>query len=97
MPAVDDDRYISLREATHYFNPSRPPHLATLWRWAMRGVRGTRLHTFMCGGRRYTSTVYCREFLEHLNAPQTTPTMEAAPIVTPAGQRACERLENLGA
>lgn len=28
-------------------------HVATCWRWALRGVRGRRLQTFMIGGRRY--------------------------------------------
>jgi hypothetical protein len=29
--------------------------VSTVWRWKMRGLKGTRLETFTVGGRRYTS------------------------------------------
>ena len=31
------------------------PHYATLFRWAQKGCRGTRLETILVGGIRYTS------------------------------------------
>lgn len=36
------------------FVPGRP-HLATVIRWFGRGIRGVRLETALCGGRRFTS------------------------------------------
>lgn len=31
------------------------PSVPTLWRWALRGLRGVRLETIKVGGRRYTT------------------------------------------
>ena len=45
----------------------RGVHVATLWRWAHRGVRGIRLESVMIGGIRYTS----REALERFVAATT--------------------------
>lgn len=30
-------------------------HFSTVWRWALRGVKGVRLPTVQVGGRRYTT------------------------------------------
>lgn len=40
---------LSMREAASYLDV----HICTLWRWALHGVRGRRLRTFLLGGRRY--------------------------------------------
>lgn len=37
---------------------------ATLWRWSLRGVRGRRLHTVLCGGSRMTCDAWVWEFLQ---------------------------------
>jgi hypothetical protein len=36
---------------------------ATVWRWHRSGVRGTRLETFMMGGRRQTTREAYRRFV----------------------------------
>ena len=43
------------------------PSPATLWRWALRGVRGRRLETVMVGGRRYSSREAFQRFIVGLN------------------------------
>jgi hypothetical protein len=43
--------------------PGRP-HVSTLVRWAMRGVRGRRLETVVIGGRRFTSVEAIRRFID---------------------------------
>ena len=35
------------------------PHVSTLIRWALRGVKGIKLETVLVGGRRFTGTRYC--------------------------------------
>jgi hypothetical protein len=65
---------------------------ATCWRWALRGVRGRRLETFLIGGRRYTSREAVDRFLNHLNGPRAA---QEAPSKARARQiaRARERAE----
>ena len=42
--------------------PGRP-HISTLHRWRLRGVRGRRLETFLTGGRRFTTIEAIARFL----------------------------------
>jgi hypothetical protein len=56
-----------LGEACHTI-PGKP-HVSTLIRWAMRGVRGIRLETVIVGGRRFTSVQAIERFLARLNEP----------------------------
>jgi hypothetical protein len=58
-------------------------HVSTLWRWAQRGVKGTRLETVMIGGIRYTS----REALERFVARTTAAADGTTPIVRTPKQR----------
>ena len=39
------------------------PHIATIWRWAMKGVRGVRLESFCCGAKRLTSVEALERFV----------------------------------
>jgi hypothetical protein len=50
-----------------------PPSPATLWRWALRGVRGHKLATIVIGGRRYSSRRAFDDFIRALNGPAVTP------------------------
>lgn len=56
-----DESLITLTEAARSL-PNKP-HVATLYRWMSRGVRGIRLRTFLVGGRRYTSREALDEFI----------------------------------
>lgn len=47
--------------------PGRP-HISTLHRWRLAGVRGRRLETFLSGGRRFTSLEAIERFLRHDDA-----------------------------
>ena len=51
------------------------PHLSTLHRWRLHGVRGTRLETCRIGGKRFTS----REALERF-ALATTAAADGEPV-----------------
>jgi hypothetical protein len=48
----------------------KPPSPATLWRWALRGIRGHRLETVSIGGRRYSSREAFDRFVRSLNETQ---------------------------
>ena len=53
--------------------PGRP-HVSTLHRWRLDGVRGAKLETFLVGGRRFTTQEAIARFLGHLNGTAPTPT-----------------------
>ena len=42
------------------------PHVSTLHRWRLRGVRGVKLETVLIGGRRFTSEEALRRFADRL-------------------------------
>jgi len=45
------------------------PSVQTVWRWAMKGVRGVQLESRLIGGRRYTSREAVDRFLARLSQP----------------------------
>ncbi len=58
----------------------RPVHVSTLWRWAMRGLRGIRLETVLVGGARVTSADALRRFFANtgtspMGPPSNTTTL----------------------
>lgn len=61
MSVVSSESWLPL-SATSKFFPGRP-HRSTIWRFAMKGVRGVRLETIVCGGRRYTSEEAILKFI----------------------------------
>ena len=48
-------------------------NIATSWRWALRGVRGRKLKTFLIGGRRYVWREDLNEFLAGGNDMESVP------------------------
>lgn len=71
--------------------PSRP-HIATVWRWMQRGVRGVKLETILIGGKRFTSAEAIQRFIE-----DSTAAADGRPVPkakrTRDRQRAIERAE----
>lgn len=84
MEPPDDVDYFLLSKAGKYI-PGRP-HRATIWRWATTGVvragRTIRLHTAVCGGRRFTTLADIQKFRDDCND------LAADPGVAPATERA---------
>jgi len=69
------------------------PHAATLWRWALHGVRGVRLESIMCGAVRCTSAEAIARFFNTLTA-QAAGTPAPAPTAR-VDRRAVERAERV--
>lgn len=69
MSQVDD--LIPLRAAARLIPSGRsngkPVHVATVYRWALRGVRGKKLATWIVGGARYTTRAAILAWIEDLN------------------------------
>jgi hypothetical protein len=49
--------------------PGKRPHISTLMRWVLRGVKGIKLETVVVGGRRYTSVEAINRFVARLSEP----------------------------
>ena len=54
-------------------------HVASIWRWVNRGVRGVKLETVLIGGRRYTSAEALQRFIE-----RTTRAADGEPAIQQA-------------
>jgi Protein of unknown function (DUF1580) len=68
------------------------PSPATLYRWALKGIRGVKLETVMMGGRRYTSDEAVDRFFARLSQPQAASTAAPSKLraeqIARAGRRA---------
>lgn len=53
---------VSLAEAAREI-PPKPRHVATIWRWRTRGIRGVKLETVQIGQRSFTSRQALTRFL----------------------------------
>jgi hypothetical protein len=56
----------------------RKTHVATLYRWTDRGIRGQRLRYVQCGSVRCSTVAWVHQFFAALTAAPTTPA--AAPL-----------------
>jgi len=60
---LPDKEHFNLREVASALDV----HAATVWRWALKGLRGIKLPTFLVGGRRYVRREDLESFLDALN------------------------------
>ena len=66
MIDVASEQLVILTKAPSHI-PGRP-HLATVYRWFQKGVRGgVKLETALVGGRRFTSVEAIQRFVERLS------------------------------
>ena len=89
------EELVTLRDATKLLPKRRGgkrPHVATLYRWALRGLRGVVLETLQIGGTLCTSEEALQRFFERL-------TVERAPALeteVPSQERIETELERHG-
>jgi hypothetical protein len=91
-----NERLLRIRKAPK-FVPGNP-HVATVWRWILHGVRGHKLESILVGGQRFTSVEAIERFIA---ATTATANGEPAPIRSPqqrerAAERAGRELTKLG-
>lgn len=84
------EKLLTLAEAADSL-PMRP-HVTTLWRWHLRGVRRTKLETILLGGQRFTSEQAIQRFFAKLNAatpgsaPSMLPSLGNSPATGPCAE-----------
>jgi len=66
MVDIHSESVLSLAQAASSL-PGRP-HLSTIHRWRLHGIRGIKLETFLIGGRRFTSRESLERFSERITA-----------------------------
>jgi hypothetical protein len=70
--------------------PGRP-HVSTVWRWVLKGVRGIKLETFVVGCQRFTTAEAIERFIAATTAKANG---EPTPVPAPRQrQRAIEQAE----
>jgi hypothetical protein len=67
---LQQEQLLTFAEASARF-PGRP-HLATLHRWRLRGIRGIQLESCLIGGRRFTSVEALQRFSNRLDPAAST-------------------------
>ena len=80
------DELISLAEACRCFprrRAGKKPHIATLYRWSVSGVRGVRLRTVQVGATRCTTRSSIDQFIADLTANR-----DGGPIARPVSPTA---------
>lgn len=82
---IQSDRILTFQEAARSLPGT--PHLSTLHRWRLKGIRGVRLKSCLIGGKRYTSREALQQFVDATSAatdrrispPQMPLTIRARP------------------
>ncbi len=69
----------------------RGVNASTVWRWALRGVSGTRLDVLRIGGKTYTSRQALQKFYEKCTASAMGVTQTATPAIRRKAAEAAER------
>ncbi|MGC3967715.1 MAG: DUF1580 domain-containing protein [Pirellulales bacterium] len=82
MIDVNNEHLVPLAEVPLLLPASRsgrPVHLSAIYRWAMKGLKGIRLETLQCAGRRVTSREALSRFFAALSeqAGLTEPSTQA--------------------
>jgi hypothetical protein len=75
---LQSESLLSLQQSRTAFPGGKRLSLATLHRWRLKGVRGTRLETILIGGQRYTSAEAIGRFIAAQNASDSP-----VPTITP--------------
>lgn len=64
-----DEQVMTLVEAAGWLERrfGRRPNVTTIWRWAIKGIRGVRLRTISLGRYRYTSERALEQFIAEIS------------------------------
>lgn len=70
MILIETEKLITLADATALVPGigGKPVHYQTIHRWANKGLRGVKLETVFCGGRRCTTREAIQRFVERITS-----------------------------
>lgn len=98
MIDANSEQLVPLAEVPSLLPPSRsgrPVHLSAVYRWAMKGLKGIRLETLQCAGRRVTSREALSRFFAGLSeqAGLATENANCGPRSASARKRSHEKAD----
>lgn len=96
MIDISAETIITLTEAAARLPRRRrgaKPHVATVYRWAQRGIRRIRLETVQVGGTKCTSVEALQRFFERLGGSPTCDPTAAPSALTRQRSKAIELAE----
>ena len=99
MIDLTTETVISLTEAAKILpirRAGKRPHVATLHRWASRGLHGVQLDTIQVGGTRCTSVAALQRFFDALSAPTSTVAPRSNRSRAHTLKQAAQKLKDLG-
>ena len=99
MIDLTNEQVLSLTDAAKILPRRRAgkrPHVATLYRWASRGLRGVKLETIQVGGTLCTSREAVQRFCEQLSESDATPSPTPSSTRKRAMQAALTKLKSAG-
>lgn len=99
MIDMQNETVVSLTEAAKELPKRRAgkkPHVATLYRWASRGMRGVRLETLQVGGTLCTSLEALQRFFNCLSPNSTSSPTTTIPNRRREVQAAQQKLTGMG-
>lgn len=88
---IHSEDYVSLSLASTLLPGN--PHISTLHRWRLRGVKGIKLPTVLVGGRRYVLKCELQRFIDRLSDLADSPSSESSTTHTRRRQKAIERAD----
>jgi Protein of unknown function (DUF1580) len=97
MIDIHTETLVSIKEIPKHF-PGRP-HTATIWRFIQRGIRGVKLETLLCGGKRFSSLEALQRFVERTTAAADGDSLPIASTPSHrrrAHEKACRELDEVG-
>jgi hypothetical protein len=90
MIDIGSDHLIAIRDVPKIL-PARCNgkriHISAVYRWLLRGVRGTRLDSITIGGTTYTSTEAVQQFADQLSQARSPGSPVSRPSVATPSQR----------
>jgi hypothetical protein len=86
-----EDQPLSLTDAAAFLGKvtGQKPHVSTIWRWCLKGVKGVRLESICIGGKRFVTAAAIERFVEGSTAARPQQAEQPnAPASHPAPARA---------
>ncbi|MCA9184407.1 MAG: DUF1580 domain-containing protein [Pirellulaceae bacterium] len=88
------ENLITIAQARHEF--PHEPSTATIWRWMLKGVRGTVLESIRVGGRRFTSKEACHRFIHGKSGTPKGRKIDLGSVQSAAANHAKKILDHFG-
>ena len=93
---LPEEKPLTLSQAADFIGDliGKPPALTTVWRWCLKGTKGTKLESFCIGGQRFVTIAAIERFIERCSKrsdADATVAIDVTPQRSPEITRPTER------